>query len=223
MAVIAQRRVPPITEALIAVTMTMSIVTVIDARMGGELYRHLALSPQAIWRGELWRLFTWPFIHGGPLSLIFACVALWAFGSDLLIAWGPKRYLRYLAGILLVAGVGTSVIALLLPSAWWMQRLGGMVLGDALVIAWARQFPHSPVWVYFVLLLRGPALVAVIVATTLVFAVYFGITWLLPELLAIAAALLHANRTWRRAWLQVRLALVRRRLRVVRGDASDRC
>jgi hypothetical protein len=41
-----------------------------------------------------------------------------------------------------------------------------MVLGDPLVISWARQFPDHPVWIYFVLLLRGPALVTVIVATT---------------------------------------------------------
>lgn len=39
MAVIVQRRVPPITTALIAVTLAMSIVVVIDARLGGELVR----------------------------------------------------------------------------------------------------------------------------------------------------------------------------------------
>lgn len=221
MSVIVQRRIPPVTAGLIAVTLVLSLAVAIDARLGGELYRHLALSPAAIWRGEVWRLATWPFIHGGPLSLIFACVALWAFGSDLLIAWGPRRYLRYLSLIVLVAGVGTSLLGLVIPAAWWTLYLGGMVLGDALAIAWARQFPYSPVWVYFVLLLRGPAVVAVIVATTLIFAVYYGIAWALPELLTIGAALLYMSRTGRRAWLTLRLRLVRRRLRVVRGGRSD--
>jgi membrane associated rhomboid family serine protease len=220
--VIVQRRVPPVTAALIAVTLLLSMAVAIDARQGGELYRRLALSPEAIWRGEVWRLATWPFIHGRPLSLIFACVSLWAFGSDLLIAWGPRRYLRYLAVIVLVAGVGTSLIALLMPAARWALYFGGMVLGDALVIAWARQFPYSPVWVYFVLLLRGSAVVAIIVAATLIFAVYYGIAFVLPELLAIGAALLYMSRTGRRAWLTLRLRLVRRRLRVVRGGRSDR-
>ena len=221
MAVFVQRRVPPVTTTLIAITLAMSIAVAIDARLGGELFRHLALSPEAIWRGQVWRLVTWPFIHGGPFSLIFACVTLWAFGSDLLIAWGSRRYLRYLAGIVLVAGVGTSVVALVLPSAWWMWHLGGMVLGDALTIAWARQFPYSPVWVYFILLLRGPALVGVIVAVTLLFAVYVGVAWVLPELLAIAAALLYCSPRGRRFWLQLKLAWVRRRLRVVSGDRAD--
>jgi membrane associated rhomboid family serine protease len=180
MVVIAQRRTPPITAALIALTLGMSIVVAIDARRGGELYHHLALLPQAVWHGQVWRLMTWPFIQGSPLSLIFACVALYAFGSDLLLTWGAARYLRYLAGIVLIAGS------------------------------------------YFVLLLRGPALVAVIVAVTVLFALFYGITWVLPELLAIAAALLYMSRSRRRWWLKLRLTIVRRRLGVVRGDRADR-
>ncbi len=194
MAVIVQRRTPPITVVLIAATLAMSLVAAIDARAGGELYHHLALLPEAVWRGQVWRLVTWAFIQGGPLSLIFACVVLYVFGSDLLISWGPSRYLRYLAGIVLIAGIGTSLIALVLPAAWDLLHLGGMVIGDALVIAWARRFPDRPVSIYFLLLLRGRALVSVIVAITLLFAVFHGIAWMLPDCLGVAAALLHMNR-----------------------------
>jgi hypothetical protein len=140
---------------------------------------------------------------------------IYTFGSDLLLNWGPARYLRYLAGIALIAGVGTSLVALVLPDAWELPRLGGMVLGDALLIAWARQFPDYPVWVYFVLLLKGRALVSFVVATTLLFAAYFGFAWVMPELMAIAAALLYMSRTRRRLWLELKLLLVRRKLRVV--------
>jgi len=220
-AVIVQRRVPPITTVLIAATLAMSIVVAIDARAGGALYHHLALLPEAVWRGQVWRLMTWPFIQGGPLSLIFACVVLYVFGSDLLISWGPSRYLRYLAGIVLIAGIGTSLIALVLPAAWDLAHLGGMVVGDALVIAWARRFPDHPVSIDFVLVLRGRALVSVIVAITVLFAVFHGIAWMLPEFLGVAAALLHMNRPAHRWWLKIKLAWTRRKLRVVRGGRSD--
>jgi membrane associated rhomboid family serine protease len=213
---VAQRRIPPITIGLIGLTLGMSIAVAIDARHGGALYDHLALCPEAVWHGQLWRLVTWPFIQASPIALILACVAIYAFGSDLLLTWGAPRYLRFIAGILLVAGVGTSVVALLLPAAWEISRLGGMVIADVLVIAWARQFPAHPVWVYFVVLVRGPALVSIIVAITLLFAVYAGISWMLPELLAVAAALLYMKGTPRRWWLKLRLARTRRKLRVVR-------
>lgn len=216
MAVFVQRRTPPITAGLIGLTLALSFVVAIDAGMGGQLYYHLALLPEGVWHGQLWRLVTWPFIQGGPLRLIFACVALYTFGSDLLLTWGPARYLRYLAVVALIAGVGTCLVALVLPSAWWLPRLGGTVVGDALVIAWARQFPDHPVSIYALLLLKGRALVSIVIAGTIVFGVYYGLAWVLPELLAIAAALLYTSRSARRWWLELRLRQVRGKLRVVR-------
>jgi len=220
-AVIVQRRIPQVTTVQIAATLAMSLIVAIDARNGGELYHRLALLPEAIWRGQLWRLVTWPFIQGGPLSLIFACVALHVFGSDLLRAWGRGRYVRYVAGIVLIAGIGTSLLALVLPAARSIPQLGGMVIGDALVIAWARQFPDHPVSLYFVLEVRGRALVSIIIGTTVIFAAFFGVAWMLPELLGVAAALVHGARSARRRWLKLKLAWTRRKLRVVRGGRLD--
>jgi hypothetical protein len=129
--------------------------------------------------------------------------------------------MRHLAVVVLIAGVGTSLIALLWGPAWEHPHLGGMVLLDALVIAWGRQFPDQLVRMYFVLIVRGPALVNLIVGITLVFAAYFGIAWALPELLAVAVALLYLSRRRRRLWLGFKLAWTRRRLRVVRDEDEN--
>jgi membrane associated rhomboid family serine protease len=220
-AVIFQRRSPQVTTVLIAATLAMSLIVAIDAGNGGELRQRLALLPEAIWRGQIWRLVTWPFIQGGPLSLIFACVTLHVFGSELVRAWGPRRFVRYVAGIVLIAGIGTTLLALVLPAARHLPQLGGLVIGDALVIAWARQFPDHSVSVNLVLPVRGRELVAVIVATTVIFAVFSGIAWMLPELLGVAAALLYGARPARRPWLKLKLAWTRRNLRVVRGGRFD--
>jgi membrane associated rhomboid family serine protease len=216
--VIVQRRGPQVTTVLIAATLAMSLIAAID---GGELYRRLALLPEAIWRGQIWRLVTWPFIQGSPLSLIFACVTLHVFGSELVRAWGPRRFVRYVASIVLIAGIGTCLLALVWPAARFLPQLGGLVIGDALMIAWARQFPDQPVSINFVLLARGRTLVSIIVATTVIFAVFSGIAWMLPELLGVAAALLHGARPARRRWLKLKLAWTRRNLRVVRGGRFD--
>jgi len=213
--VIFQRRVPPVTTALLSVTLGMSLLAAIDARTGGALWYHLALLPEAVWRGQIWRLVTWPFVLGHPLTLLYTCVAIYVFGSDLVVNWGVRRYVRTLATVVLVAGAGTCLLAPLWPHARELPHLGGMVVADALVIAWARQFPDQPVMAYFVLLVRGPALVAVVVAATLVFAAYLGVAWMMPELLAVATALFLSSRARRRLWLELKLRWVRRKLRVL--------
>ncbi len=220
MAVIVQRHVPPVTARLIALVLGTSLVTVIDARLGGELYLWLALRPEAVWHGQLWRLATWPFVMGGPLALIYTCIVLYTCGSDLLTVWGKKRYLRYLAAVAAAAGIGTSLVGLLLPGVWSLPYLGGMVLANAIIIAWARQFPEQPVQLYFFLHVRGETLVNAVVAVTAVFAVYFGIDWMMPELLAVAAALLYTSRSSRRWWLKRRYERLRRHLRAVRGEPT---
>ena len=219
-AVLIQRRVPPLIAGLIALHLAVSIAAVLDARLGGELYRHLALVPRDVWRGQIWRLVTWPFVMGSPLGLLFVCVAIYAFGWDLLTTWGERRLRRYLATVVLVAGAGTCVLSLALPGATWIGHLGGMALADALVIAWALQFPDRSVLMYFVLVLRGPAVAQLVVAVTLLFVVYYGVALFLPELLAIAVALLAMRPPDRRTWLRLEAWRLRRKLRVVRGGGS---
>ena len=220
MAFIVQPRMPPVSARLLAVTLGLSVAAAIDARMGGNLYHHLALVPEGVWHGQLWRLVAWPFVLGGPLGLIFTCSALYVLGSDLAVVWGPRRYLRYLAIAVGGAGIATCVLGLILPGVSWMPYLGGMALADAIAIAWARQFPQQLVHIYL-LTVRGESLVNVVVAVTGIFAVYFGLGWMLPELLVVAAALVVTDRTFRRRWLNWRLARVRRHLNVVRGESVD--
>lgn len=210
-----QRRIPPVTIALLALMLAMSLAAAVDAGLGGALYYHLALLPAAVWHGQVWRLLTWPFVIADPLALIFACVTLYVFGSDLQSTWGVARYLRYLIAVVLVAGVGTSLVGRAWPAVWTSWHLGGLALGNALMIAWARQYPDQPVSMYFVLIVQGRALVSVVIAITLVFAAFLGPIWALPSLLAIAAALLYMNRWHRRIWLKLKLYWIRRKLRVV--------
>lgn len=215
MVVILQRRVPTVTVVLIALTLAVSIGAAIDARHGGGLAHALLLRPEAVWRGEVWRLVTWAFLHGSPLALLFTCATLLVFGTDLCIRWGRATYLRYLAGVVLAAALGTSLLAFVVPGASWFPYVAGLVPMHAIIIAWARQFPAQPVAAYFIVIVQGPALVQLTVAVTLVFAFFFGLVWAMPELLAVAAALLFMDRPHRRWWLKLRLWRVQRRLRVV--------
>ena len=73
-----------------------------------------------------------------------------------------------------------------------MWRCGGWAVADALVIAWARQFPERSVTLYYGMIsVRGRDLVALTVAIAFVFAIYVGPTAMAPELVACLGAALY--------------------------------
>lgn len=188
-------RVPTIIAALIALTLATSLVAAIDARSGGSLYLALALVPAQVWHGQVWRLVTWPLVEGDPWALVFACVTLYWFGGDLVSAWGGRRFARYVAAIVVLAGCGTSVLALVVRLAWHRPHLGGWALGDALVIAWALQFPERRVRIHGLLVVGGELLAYGTFGFVLLCAAFFGLAPFLPELLAGAGALVYITGT----------------------------
>src|SRR4051794_18262233 len=46
-------------------------------------------------RGFIWQPFTYIFMHGGLLHLLFNMLFLWMFGVDIERAWGTKRFYTY--------------------------------------------------------------------------------------------------------------------------------
>lgn len=179
----------PLILGLIAVTVVASLAAVIDARAGGDLYRQLALIPEDVWRGEVWRLVTWTFVETGALPLAFGCATIYVFGSDLVAAWGTSRLARYLVLVMLAAGVGTTVVSAGIEDARWYPHLAGWALGDALVIAWALEFPGRSVRLYYMIDVGGPTLAYGTLGLTVLFAVFHAVTPFLPELFAGAVAL----------------------------------
>ncbi len=207
-----QPRAPRSVMMLLALTLVMSLAAAVDPN--SAWYGHLALVPDMVLRGEVWRLVTWPWIEVGPWSLALTLVSIYWFGGDLADRWGDRRLARYLATVLLTAGVGTTLFAVVLPATGRLDHLGGVALADALVIAWALQFPTRQIRLYGLLAVGGELLAYGTLGFTALCAVYFGLGAMLPELLAGGLALLlmtdGAGR-WARA--------ARRRVRVdSRGD-----
>lgn len=218
--VFVRPRLPPIITALIGVTLLLSLLAVLDARAGGSLYDVLALVPARVWRGELWRLITWPLVATGPWSLGFTCVGLYWFGGQLVAAWGADFFARYLAAVLLFAAAATTTLALILPAARTAPHLGGWALDSALVIAWALQFPERRVRVWGLLVVGGELLAYGTVAFTGLCVIYYGLAAFLPELLAGGAALAYMTGALGRWRARAQRRHQRRNLHVV-PDRDD--
>ena len=84
----------------------------------------------------------------------------------------------------MVAAATVTCLLALAAGRSHIVRSGGWAISDALVIAWARQFPRGTVVLYGLLVLRGRDLIAVTIAATALFALAFGPVSMGPELCA---------------------------------------
>jgi len=169
----------------IALTLAASVLAALD---GGWLGTWASFAPSRIWRGEVWRLATWVFVEGSALQLVLTCVAIYHFGGQLAPRWGERRLRRFMVEVLGASAVVATVLALISSELWRSYRAGGWAVGDALVIAWARQYPDSTLVLYGLLRLRGKDLITVVIGITAVYAIFAGpFRWAL-ELIVCAAA-----------------------------------
>jgi membrane associated rhomboid family serine protease len=193
-------RMPWTVGLLLSVTLALSLFVAFGSRHSAPLFELAALVPADVWRGQAWRLVTWPWIEPSPLSLIFTCLFIYWFGKDLGFEWGATRFLQVFGVVVFTAAVGTSLVALVDRAVLDQSYIGGWALTAAMTVAWGLWFPDRVVRIYFVLPIRGYWLAWLTVAVTVIFAVYSGWEHFLPELFAEAAIL---------AWLFRRTLLAR--------------
>jgi membrane associated rhomboid family serine protease len=114
------REVPPfLTYGIIAA----AIVATLIFRSSPQFGRYLVAALPMIWDGELWRLVTTVFPHGGFIHLAFNLYWTWRFGRDLEAWVGPLRF----AGLFVFLALGSSAAEVLAGSSG--VGLSGVVYG----------------------------------------------------------------------------------------------
>jgi membrane associated rhomboid family serine protease len=206
-------RLPWAVGLLIVVTVALSLVAAFGDRHAGPLFELASLRPADVWRGQVWRLVTWPFIQASPFSLLWACLFLYWFGRDLAQDWGSPRFLAVFGVVVAIAGAGTCLAGLVDPAVLDHAYLGGYAIECAMTVAWGLWFPDQVVRLYFILPIRGVVIAWLTIGITVLFAIYSGWEGVLPELVAEGATV---------AWL-FRRSLLARWKRAVGGiDARRR-
>ena len=188
-------RVPPLVGALLAITVIVSIADAISTQAGVSLAAHGALIPEAVMRGEIWRLATWVFFEGSPISLVFGCLMLYWFGRDLAAQWGD----RWFAWAWFGGSVATGVIITLVGRFAWAAVLHAPFAGNAaitagLVLVWALAFPERQIRLYFLFPMGGMTLVWIELGITALVAIYSGLGSVLPVVIGEAVALAYMFR-----------------------------
>jgi membrane associated rhomboid family serine protease len=155
---------------LIGTTLTASILAAQLARVAAAG----VLFPVLVFAGEVWRLVTWAFFEQDAIGLIFAALAIFWFGNDLVRLWGPVRFLASYLGLAAAAAGLTCLLALAWPALRAHPFAGAWPVVSALIIAWASAFPTRNILLYFVVPLHGRNLIYATLGGTLLFALLGG-------------------------------------------------
>jgi membrane associated rhomboid family serine protease len=145
--------VPPVIARLVAACVA---VFLLQSATGGWLTRQFGLVPALVQRGEVWRLFTYQFLHGGVFHLLWNMFVLWMVGSELAVRWGSRFFLRYY----FVCAVGGGILFTLASLNTWIPCVGASGAIYGMLIAYAMWFPNREVYVFF----AGPIRVRYLVA-----------------------------------------------------------
>ncbi len=197
-----------------------------------------ALEPVQIWRGELWRLVTWPFFQPDPLSLVLAGLMVWTTGQQLSYAWSERRFALRILQDVVAAAVVSTLAGLVWDRASMIAHVGMWPVVDALFVVSAMMAADSQVSLFGVLPMTGRTFALLITGATVLFAVAEfrhgigpGPAAFIPHLAAIGLAWIHVRgvsvgtgRTWRQAkrwWRDREMRRRSRHLKVVRKNGSD--
>ena len=149
---------PPLTgmvKYLIVVTSAVFLITYLPEQI-------LGLQPyDRVWFGlfpylvthhfEVWRLFTYLFLHAGWFHIIFNMFALWMFGSDLERRWGSRQFLFYY----FLTGIGAGICTVVLQPSSELPTIGcsGAIFG--LLLAYGMFFPDRPILLWMIIPIKA--------------------------------------------------------------------
>lgn len=209
---------------LMAVVFVVWLIFAIGLNWGGapaEIFELLVGNTAAILHGEVWRLFTAPFMHapsgeGAVGHMLSAVLGIYFLGSRLEEAWGAGRFLRFVLLTSVLSYLLQMVVELVLPASLGARLVGGAWFGlmpavTGIAIAWALTFKGETVRLMFVLPVTSGMLIAFIVVLALLRLVAAAMP---PEgLIAPFGGMLFgwllgggSPSPLRKAWLKLRLA-----------------
>ncbi len=102
---------------------------------------------------QVWQLFTYLFMHGSFLHLLFNMFALWMFGMELENTWGSRKFLTYYIVCGIGAGISNLLVGPLFGPAAPTVGASGAIYG--VLLAFGLMYPDRPIFVYLLLPIRA--------------------------------------------------------------------
>lgn len=148
-------KVPPAVRWLLGIYAAFYIA---QNFFGGWLEAYLGLIPSRVISLEIWRLFTYQFLHGSLFHILFNLLALWMFGKELEWSWGTQEFLKFYFTCVLGAGLMNTVLEPFSNSPT-IGASGGLY---GLLVAFAVVYPESLIYLYGLVPIKAKHFVIVI-------------------------------------------------------------
>lgn len=170
----------------IALTVIVSLIAAVD---GGWVMKHLALAPDCVFHGQVWRLVTWTLIVPRPFTLVIVGWFIYRFGGELAEHWGEPRVRRVAYQLAIAAGLATCGVALLLGKH--DPHTCSSLTMVPLFILWGRQYPDRELKLYGMIPVTAAGAVRLLAGFVGLCTVYYGLYAYAPELVGSALALVY--------------------------------
>jgi len=141
---------PPVTPAVKGLLIANAVVFLVQnlADRSVPFTMLFSVTPALTLREHMfWQPFTYMWLHGGFMHLLFNMIGLWMFGGGLESLWGSRRFLSYY----LQCGVGAGLIILgwnsLVEPAATTLGASGAIYG--VLLAYALIWPDRQIMLLF--------------------------------------------------------------------------
>lgn len=120
-----------------------------------NIYYSLSFNLSAVLQGEIWRIFTFPFVPNDTSAfyLLLSCYFYYWIGSTLEREWGQAKFtIYYVSGVVLTL-LG-AVLSYFLPGGTIYSVAGTMYVNLAMFFAFAMLYPNAQVLLFFFIPVR---------------------------------------------------------------------
>lgn len=220
--VFGRSRVTPAVAWLIGIEVGVFLLYLFSSEGGrASLLEWLALTPDSLRRGHIWKLATAPFLNVRGLAFFFDMLMLWLFIPVLENHWGSKRLIVFFAATSVVGHLASALVGMALAPGLVLVGLTPFIYGS--IVAYGVLYAQHPVQLFGVLPIKGKALAIGTFAFVTLFVLLEG-AWTEGAGFYAAMALawtmtsgLWTPNVW---WLKLRRWRLRRRYTVIDGGAD---
>src|SRR5262245_3380318 len=125
------------------------LVYVVQLVTNGPVTEAFDLDTYKVVHGEVWRLFTYAFLHAPDswMHIFFNMLFLWWFGSEIEGLYGPREFLAFYCVAAILGGVAFQVQGMISGPQLCVGASGAVT---AVLVLYAFHFPHATILLFFV-------------------------------------------------------------------------
>jgi membrane associated rhomboid family serine protease len=143
---------------LIGITVGAFVIQVVTTQAPGRggaswFTDAFLLSAGRVLHGEVWRLLTYAFVHNPatPWPILWNMLFLWWFGRDMEDIYGPREFLAFYLGSVLLGGSAFVLTSLATGDPGLLPYFGAGAPVAAVLVLCALHYPTRVIYLFFVL------------------------------------------------------------------------